>query len=259
MIREAFGTADTIEEAKEIAVANLAAPEDVDVTTEIVALPEKKILGLFGGSPAKVRAFYEYEEAPYQYATDYLKEILEGLGMEVNSIDVKEDEENVVRFSIDCGDNYGIVVGRRGETLDSIQYLLRLVVNKNSDDYKRVSVNVGSYREKREGTLQNVAKKVADKVKKYGRRETLEPMNPYERRIIHTTIQGIEGVTSRSVGMGDSRRVVIELEEGFKPLRPSRRNDNRRYNNNNNTTPAEPRERRSDFEGSSLYGKIEIK
>jgi len=257
MIKEAFGTADTIEAAQEAAIANLAAPEDVEVMTEVVELPEKKILGLFGGSPAKVRAYYEYEEKPnFDYAVDYLTEILKGLGMEVNKIDV-EEEDDVLRFSIDCGENYGIVVGRRGETLDSIQYLLRLVVNKNSDDYKRVSVNVGTYREKREGTLQNVAKKIADKVKKYGRRETLEPMNPYERRIIHTTIQGIEGVTSRSVGMGDSRRVVVELEEGFKPLRPSRRND-RRPNNKNNATPAEPRERRSDFEGSSLYGKIEL-
>ena len=110
------------------------------------------------------------------------------------------------------------------EKLDSIQYLTRLVANrkKTEGEYSRITLNVGSYREKRRATLSNLAKKNAEKVRKYGRNFTFEPMNPYERRIIHTTVQGIEGVKSHSVGSDEDRRVVISLEDGVKPLNPSR-------------------------------------
>ena len=171
-------------------------------------------------------------------------------------------------FSISCGDDYGSVIGRRGETLDAIQYLTRLVITREYDEFKRVTINVGNDREKREATLKSLAAKNAAKVKKYGRNVVLEPMNPYERRIIHTAIHDIEGVTSHSVGSDDDRKVVITLEEGFKPTNGGGynrgrggkgRGNGRNYNNNSsNSAPSAPaREPRSDSAGS-LYGKIEV-
>ncbi|MBQ2974807.1 MAG: KH domain-containing protein [Clostridia bacterium] len=278
MIKEAFGTGATLDEAKDAALKALAAPEDADVRYDVIERPKAKVLGIFGGSPAKMRAYYEYEEDPFAKAKEYVLNILKNLGVDEAEISVEADEEEV-RFSISCGDDYGSVIGRRGETLDAIQYLTRLVINRGSEEYKRVSINVGNYREKRESTLRALAHKNAAKVRKYGRNVVLEPMNPYERRIIHTTVQEIEGVTSHSVGSDSDRKVVITLEEGVKPTHGggynnrgrggynkggnrggyrggNNRGGNRRYNDD---APAAPsRAPRSDSAGASLYGKIEI-
>ena len=308
MIKEAFGTGATIEEAIEEAKKALNAPDEADISTEIIEMPQKKLFGLFGGSPAKARAYFECEDkketekkpaprkekaarepkkekeeapvkveepaAPKTYtgavtetgkaAEAYIKGILGGMGVEDVEIMMNEDDESI-SIDLDCGNGYGYVIGRRGETLDAIQYLTRLAINKGKDDYKRVSINAGNYREKREDTLKELAKKQASRVKKYGRSVCLDPMNPYERRIIHTTIQEIEGVSSHSVGSEADRKVVITPADGYKSnsrgRSNSQRNDYRRKNNNSNYTPAEnkpARAPRSDF-GGSLYGKIEPK
>ncbi len=277
MIKEAFGTGTTLDEAKEAALKALGAPEDADVKYDVIERPKAKVLGIFGGSPAKMRAYYEFEEDPFAKAKEYVLNILKNLGVEEAEISVEADDEDV-RISIECGDDYGSVIGRRGETLDAIQYLTRLVINRGSEDYKRVSINVGNYREKRENTLRALARKNAAKVRKYGRNVVLEPMNPYERRIIHTTVQEIEGVTSHSVGSDSDRKVVITLEEGVKPThgggynnrgrggynkggnnRGGYRGGNRGGRSYNNDAPAAPsRAPRSDSAGASLYGKIEI-
>ena len=276
MIKEAFGTGSTIDEAKEAALKELNAPEDADIKYDVIEMPKAKVFGLFGGSPAKMRAYYEIEDDPFMKAKDYILTILKSLGIEEAEIEVEADDEDV-RISISCGDDYGSVIGRRGETLDAIQYLTRLVINRGSEEYKRVSINVGNYREKRENTLRALARKNAAKVRKYGRNVVLEPMNPYERRIIHTTVQEIEGVTSHSVGSDGDRKVFITLEEGVKPTngggynkgrggynkggRGSYRNGGNRggYNRRESSdAPAAPaRAPRSDSAGS-LYGKIEI-
>ena len=284
MIKEAFGTGATLEEAKDAALKALGAPEDADVKYEVIERPKAKVLGIFGGSPAKMKAFYEYEEDPFAKAKDYVMTILKNLGIEEAEITVEADDEDV-KINISCGDDYGSVIGRRGETLDAIQYLTRLVINRGSEDYRRVSINVGNYREKRENTLRSLARKNAAKVRKYGRNVVLEPMNPYERRIIHTTVQEIEGVTSHSVGSDGDRKVVITLEEGVKPTnggynrgrggynkggynkggynkggyRGNRGgNGGRRYNSESSESTAPSRAPRSDSAGASLYGKIEI-
>ncbi len=157
-------------------------------------------------------------------AVEYLKAVLGAMEIEKVEISAFVQADNEVLLELDCGEDYGVVIGRRGETLDSIQYLTRLAANrkKTEGEYSRITINVGSYREKRRATLSNLAKKNAEKVRKYGRPFTFEPMNPYERRIIHTTVQGIEGVSSHSVGSDEERRVVISLEDGVKPLNPSR-------------------------------------
>lgn len=286
MIKEAFGTGATLEEAKNAAFKALEAPENADVKYEVIERPKAKVLGLFGGSLAKMKAFYEYEEDEFAKAKAYISTILKNLGIEDAEIAVEADKEDV-KIEINCGDDYGSVIGRRGETLDAIQYLTRLVINRGSEDYRRVSINVGNYREKRENTLRSLARKNASKVRKYGRNVVLEPMNPYERRIIHTTIQEIEGVTSHSIGTDSDRKVVITLEEGVNPTngydnrgrggynrggynkggyRGNRNNSNRggngarRYNNNSESTnsSAPSRAPRSDSAGASLYGKIEL-
>ena len=304
MIKEAFGTGATVEEAVEAAKTALGAPEDADVQIDSIELPKKKTLGLFGGAPAKARAYYEAPEekkAPAEkvvkektvqkkeekkakpaekaqaepkvytgatsemgkVAKDYVASILKGMGVDDVEINVTEDEESI-SLDLDCGNGYGYVIGRRGETLDAIQYLTRLVINKGKDDYRRVSINAGNYRQKREDTLKELAKKQSERVKKYGRNVVLDPMNPYERRIIHTTVQEIEGVSSHSVGSESDRKVVITLAEGFKPTNPSRgrggRNDYRRRSNNSySSSESKPaRAPRSDI-GGSLYGKIEPK
>ena len=273
MIKEAFGTGSTIDEAKDAALKELNAPEDADVKYDVIEMPKAKVFGLFGGSPAKMRAYYEIEDDPFMKAKDYILTILKSLGIEEAEIEVEADDEDV-RISISCGDDYGSVIGRRGETLDAIQYLTRLVINRGTEDYRRVSINVGNYREKRENTLRSLARKNAAKVRKYGRNVVLEPMNPYERRIIHTTLQDIEGVTSHSVGSDGDRKVVITLEEGVKPTHGGGYNKGGRggYNKggnrggyrggkssyNKNDAPAPSRPPRSDSAGASLYGKIDL-
>ncbi|MBO5859338.1 MAG: protein jag [Clostridia bacterium] len=274
MIKEAIGTGSSLDEAKEAALKALEAPEDADVKYEVLEREKAKLFGLFGGSLAKVKAFYEYEEDPFAKAKNYVLTILASLGVNDAEISVEADEEDV-RISINCGDDYGSVIGRRGETLDAIQYLTRLVINRGNEDYKRVSINVGNYREKRENTLRSLARKNAAKVRKYGRNVVLEPMNPYERRIIHTTVQDIEGVTSHSVGSDSDRKVVITLEEGVKPTHSGGYNKGGRggynkggnrggynrgskpsYNKSEAAAPSRPP--RSDSAGASLYGKIDL-
>lgn len=274
MIKEAFATGATIEEAVANAKAALNAPEDADVKNEIIERPQKKILGLFGSTPAKVRAYYEYdeEEDAKSKAVEYLLKILAGMGMEAKA-EAREDGDSII-IDLDCGDDYGIVIGRRGETLDAIQYLTRLAVNKGNDNYKRVSINIGDYREKREKTLIALAHKNAAKVAKYGRNITLEPMNPFERRIIHTAVHDVEGVTSHSVGADAERRVVITLKEGVKPTNPSKGgrygkggygskgrggySRGRQSDRTESSSPAETREPRTDAGATSVsrYGKL---
>lgn len=306
MIKEFIGTGKTVEEAAQVAKLGLNAPLTADVKVEIIAQPKKKILGLFGGADAQVKAYYDdgkkekkapkkdskkqapkkdapkkadapkkqapkkdapKKDAPkseepakekdypqsvdLEYAKSYLADILTGLKVEDAKISA-EYSQGVITMELDA-DDYGIVIGRRGETLDSIQYLLSLVMKKHSNGYVRVTINVGNYREKRNETLRNLAKKNAGYVLRTGRRYTFEPMNPYERRIIHTTVQTIEGVESKSIGYNQDRRVVLEPVGGVKP----RNNGNRRGSKPAQTT-APAREPKADRADLPKFGKIEV-
>ena len=318
MIKEAIGVAASVDDARKMAVENLHAPIDADVKVEILTFPKKKVLGLFGGADAKVRAYYddgveEKKEAPKAEkkavpqkkeapakkanekkpqpkkeakkeapkketvkketapavdlsaiepvendATEYLKSILVGMGFTDVAVTAREAAEDVY-FEITCGEDYGNIIGRRGETLDALQYLTRLFVNRANDNNKRVALNVGDYRARREETLRALAKRQAQRVLKYGRSSSLEPMNPYERRIIHTAIQEIEGVTSHSVGEGDRRRVVVTPEGGEKRgnYRNDRRGGNRERKEKYVPQVSAEREQKVDAVSSSRYGKIE--
>ncbi len=142
-------------------------------------------------------------------AVAYLTSILEKLGCTGITMTVSE-LENGAQLNLN-GEGLGVVIGRRGETLDALQYLTSLASN-TGNGYYRVTLNIGNYREKRAQSLKNLARRTASQVLRTGRSRTLEPMNPYERRIIHTTVQEIEGVLSNSIGDGAGRRVVISAE-----------------------------------------------
>ena len=161
-------------------------------------------------------------------AYDYLTTVIKGVGIDDAEISISRHERDYF-FYVSSEEDYGNLIGRRGDTLDAIQYLTRLAANHGREEGKsvRISINIGDYRQKRERTLKEIARKNAKRVRKYGRKVTLNPMNPAERRIIHTTVTEVEGVVSYSVGSDGDRRVVIDLAEGVEPLskdRP-RRND----------------------------------
>lgn len=204
MRKEAIKEAATLEEAKEAAAREIG----LDVQTaqfEILQMPQKKTLGLFGGCPARVKAFAEV--SPADKAAEYLRGVLRQMGAGEVSIDVKVQGEGCV-LTLN-GDDVGFIIGRRGETLDALQYLTGLVANRVDNAYYRVTIDVGNYREKRDKTLAELARKVGGQAAKTGRKTSLEPMNPYERRIIHTSVQEIKGATSWSVGKEPNRYVVI--------------------------------------------------
>lgn len=150
-------------------------------------------------------------------ACKYLLSVLEGLGCKNVELTVSV-RENGAKIIID-GEDMGVAIGRKGETLDALQHLTSLSANAGKGGYFRVFLNIGDYRQKREKTLIALAHKVADQVKRTGRSRSLEPMNPYERRVIHTAIQEISGVISASSGEGSSRKVVVSLEKGRRPER----------------------------------------
>ena len=311
MIKEAIATAATVEEATAKAKAELNAPLEADVKYEVLQQAQKGFLGLFG-KDAKVRVYYEVADevkpqvknasgakAPAQKSAPvkeekkadkvsispeddaairkYLETIIKGMGVEDVVITAHEEDEETV-YELETSENHGALIGRHGETLDAVQYLVRLFANKNTQGHKKVSINVGDYREKRAESLREFAARSASQVLKYGRSAKLDPMNPYERRIIHTAIQGIEGVTSHSVGYDSERRVIITLEEGVQPTHGDRRRGGynkggrggynkggrggyNRGGNRGGYKPSVPADRapKSDAAGSSRYGKIEVK
>ena len=185
-------------------------------------------------------------DSPAGKAIAYVSGILASLGCTNTEIKAAVRENGAVLFI--SGDGLGVVIGRRGETLDSLQYLSSLAAN-SAKGYYKITLNIGDYRERREQTLTSLARRVSSQVLRTGRQRTLEPMNPYERRIIHTAVQEIEGVSSHSVGEGSGRRVVISSTNS----RQMRKNSGNRTGNAPVTDTA--REPKRDAE-IPLYGKI---
>lgn len=223
MVKEAIATGTTVEEAYAAACAQLGV-ETTDAEFEILEMPEKKKFGLFGGSPAKVRAFLK--QTPADAAANYLRTVLAAMGVTDLHIEIREEDAGAELVL--TGEDIGFIIGHRGETLDAMQYLASLVANHVGESYCRISLDVGNYREKRKETLENLGRKMAARAVKTGRNSALEPMNPYERRIIHTAVQAVEGAKSWSEGEDLARHVVVGPEGGE---RPQRRSDRPRNNN----------------------------
>lgn len=199
-------TAKSVQEAIDIALVELKADRD-GVEIEILDEGNKGIFGFIGNKLARVRV--TVKESSGEKAKKFLLDIFEKMSVKAN-ISVSEDKDSVQMMI--SGKDIGIIIGRRGETLDSLQYLASLVVNKEKEDYKRVVLDIENYRQKREETLIKLANRLADKVIKYKKNITLEPMNPYERRIIHSSLQNNKYIETYSVGDEPNRKVVITLK-----------------------------------------------
>jgi spoIIIJ-associated protein len=196
----------TIDEAILMAVAQLGVQRD-NLEIEVLEEPVKGLFGIIGARDAKIRA--TVKKTLSDQVKEFLMKMLELMKMEA-TIDIVE-KENQINIEIK-GAGMGLLIGHRGETLDAIQYLVSLFINKETGEYKRVIVDTENYRSKREETLKKLAKRLAHKVAKTRKKVTLEPMNPYERRIIHSTLQNDQYVKTYSEGEEPFRRVVISLK-----------------------------------------------
>ena len=197
--------------------------EETEVSAEEAA-PESFEDESDNGDVPELPAEFDIEgSAKVQAAKKYLTDVLHALGLQNFEINAIRREGNVV---LDItGEKLGVVIGRRGETLDSLQYLTILASNRTEESFCRIAVDCNGYRDKRRETLENLAKKTSAKVIKQGRKIALEPMNPYERRIIHSCVAEIEGVSSHSTGSEPYRRVVIYADKPKFDNRRSRRGD----------------------------------
>ena len=200
-------TGKTYEEALVAGLAQMGLPSD-KVDVEVLEEGTKGFLGI-GAKPYRLRL--TKKDTPAIRAEEFLKNVTSLMGLEV-SFDITENEDAMLINM--QGDNQGILIGHRGETLDALQYLTSLQVNKGGKEYRRVTLDTEGYRAKREQTLIALAGRMANKVHKSGRRMMLEPMNPYERRILHATLQDNPYVTTHSEGEEPNRRVVITPKRG---------------------------------------------
>lgn len=199
-------TAKTVQEAISLALNELQADES-KVQIEVLDEGNKGIFGLIGTKMARVKV--TLKETCGDKVKSFVMGVFNKMGVTAD-VELKEDEKSVL-LKIK-GDDIGIIIGRRGETLDSLQYLASLVVNKESENYKRVVIDVENYRQKREETLVKLANRLAERVIRYKKPITLEPMNPYERRIIHSTLQNNKNIQTYSLGEEPNRKVVITLK-----------------------------------------------
>ena len=224
MIKTLEKSARTEDEAIAAALAELGMDRD-DVSVEIVERAKSGFLGI-GASPAVIRVSYEAEDEPaapaaapakaaavvdenedYAEIRRFLTGLLERMGVTAD-IEISPRENGGVNVNL-SGSGMGAIIGRRGETLDAIQHLTNYVVNRGSEKRLHISVDAECYRSKREESLTRLAEKMAEKAIKYKRSMALEPMNSYERHVIHTALQNYEGVTTSSTGVEPNRRVVV--------------------------------------------------
>ena len=226
-------SAKTVDEALTNAMLELGTTIE-NLEYEVIERESNGFLGMFG-KPAriKVRMKMTVENTTKRFLTDVFA------AMGINAlVEVKYDQENsTVEINID-GDEMGVLIGKRGQTLDSLQYLVSLVVNKNSENYIKVKLDTENYRARRKETLENLAKNIAYKVKRTRKPVSLEPMNPYERRIIHSALQNDKYVETYSEGEEPYRKVVINIKKSIRDAKPNRPTGGYRkeYNNNGNNS-----------------------
>ena len=247
MIKTLEKTARTEDEAIAAALAELGMDRD-DVSVEIVERAKSGFLGI-GASPAVIRVSYEApdpveEKAPaapvaepvkaaaaevdenpdYAAIRQFLSGLLERMGVKAQ-IEISTRENGGINVNL-SGNGMGAIIGRRGETLDAIQHLTNYAVNRGSEKHLHISVDAENYRSKREESLTRLAEKMAEKAIKYKRSMALEPMNSYERHVIHTALQNYEGVTTSSTGVEPNRRVVVSY---VKPEQPNNKPQSREW------------------------------
>lgn len=199
----------TEDEAVASALEQLGVTRD-EVSVEIIERAKSGFLGL-GASPALVRVSYEVSDGQREKVESFLGGLLERMGVDAE-MEITEREDGGLNVNL-SGKGMGAVIGRRGETLDAIQHLVNYSVNRGSEKRLHISVDAENYRSKREESLVRLAEKMAAKAVKYRRSMALEPMNSYERHVIHTALQNYEGVSTASTGSEPNRRVVVTYEK----------------------------------------------
>ena len=239
MKQEKIVTGKTVEAAILNGAKELGVERDL-ITYEIIEMPKRGFLG-FGEVSAKVKVFYEVvAECP---ALEFVNLIIDDMELDAKaSVCDMPGSGNVKLIKIE-GAEAGVLIGHHGETLDSLQYLTNLVANKREENeesrgYTRITIDIEDYRAKREATLRQLAGRMAQKVIKYKKSVTLEPMNPYERRIIHSEIQNIQGVTTTSVGSDNNRKIIIFIDD--KKSGESAKNGQQKIKNRRSSNPSAP-------------------
>ncbi|QHQ60287.1 KH domain-containing protein [Anaerocolumna sedimenticola] len=202
-------TAKTVDEALTEALIKLQTTSD-RVEYEIIEKESSGFLGLFN-KPAKIRV--KLKDSVDNIAKDFLSKVFKAMNIDAKLEVVYDEEASSIDINI-VGDDMGVLIGKRGQTLDSLQYLVSLVLNKESDNYLKVKLDTENYRQRRKETLENLGKNIAFKVKRTKKPVSLEPMNPYERRIIHSVLQNDKYVETHSEGEEPYRRVVVTLKKG---------------------------------------------
>ncbi len=200
-------TGKTVEEALKTALKELGAKLE-EIEYEVLEEPIKGIFGLLGSKPARIRV--KIKDNPVEIAQLFLGQVL--LAMKIDVVTEVRQREGYIFISF-IGPDLGILIGRRGETLDALQYLVNLVANKHCEERIRIVLDVENYRKRREEALVNLARRLSEKVRRTGLNVVLEPMNPQERRIIHTALQNSLHVYTFSEGDEPYRKVVISLKK----------------------------------------------
>lgn len=214
-------TGKSVDEALTQALLELQTTTD-NVEYEVLERETKGFLGLMS-KPARIRV--KEKMTVESSAKKFLTKIFKAMNIDATIEVIYDEAEETVQINL-IGEDMGVLIGKRGQTLDSLQYLTSLVVNKYSNGYLKVKLDTENYRERRKDTLENLAKNIASKVKRTRKPVTLEPMNPYERRIIHSALQNDRYVETHSEGEEPYRKVVVTLKKGVREY-----NNNRGYNN----------------------------
>lgn len=210
MLKEIISTGKTIDDAIEKGLMEIGIEKSY-VSIEILEEPTKKLFGLMGTKIAKVKI--KADKEPSYMAYIFVKKLLETMNIE-GKLKVTNNEDNNIEVNIEglSDVDKGILIGKRGSTLDAVQYITNTNVNKTKENYKRIILNIENYREQRETTLINLSKKLSNTVKRTKKQIKLEPMNPYERRIIHSALHNEKNIKTFSEGEEPYRRIVIEYK-----------------------------------------------
>ena len=203
-------TGKTVDDALTNATVTLGVTSS-EIKYEVIEEGSNGFLGI-GSKDAVIKVVISGNEDPKDVAKDFLNGVFEAMQLEVNISMELEEADNTLSIDL-AGPEMGVLLGKRGQTLDSLQYLTNLAVNRSAENYTRVKIDTEDYRRRRKETLENLAKNMASKVKRTKKAVTLEAMNPYERRIIHSALQNDNNVTTHSEGEEPYRYVVITLKK----------------------------------------------